>query len=160
MILYMRPLRGWLCSLAVLTAALWLAGCGSPAAPAAQDSHSHQAASNPAPRVPAHFNHPDQAKPLPAVLDPKQFSDPVVVKAYGYAKENPEIFAQQPCYCYCDSGFGHRSLLDCYASDHSLGCPLCLKEGLLVHKLIGEGKNANEIRELIVAGAWQDVKLE
>lgn len=69
-------------------------------------------------RIPAHFSNVADARPLPAVLDPKQFSDPSVVKAYRYAKELPEIFSQQPCYCHCDNGDGHRSLLDCFATDH------------------------------------------
>lgn len=150
--------RVWFCSF-LSSIALVLAGCA--ASPKVQDSHAnHQASANPTPRIPAHFNNSEEAKPLPAVLDPKQFSDPVIVAAYGYAKDNPEIFAQQPCYCYCDSGIGHRSLLDCYASDHSVGCALCLKEGLLVHKLLAEGKTSAEIRDLIVRGDWQNVKLE
>jgi hypothetical protein len=148
------------CSSFLFVFALVLAGCA--ASPKVHDSHAnHQASANPTPRVPAHFNSPEEAKPLPAVLDPKQFSDPVIVAAYGYARENPDVFAQQPCYCYCDSGeLHHKSLLDCYASDHSVGCALCLKEGLLVHKLVTEGKSSAEIRDLIVRGDWQNVKLE
>ncbi|MDQ3010277.1 MAG: PCYCGC domain-containing protein [Acidobacteriota bacterium] len=142
---------------------LLLAGCDG-ASNKTQDAHTNHQAANaavgPTPRIPAHFTSPDAAKPLPAVLDPKQFSDPVISKAYRYAQENPEVFAQQPCYCYCDAGESHRSLLDCYASDHSVGCVLCQKEGLLVHKLLAEGKNATEIRDLIVRGDWQAVKLE
>lgn len=115
---------------------------------------------SPTPRIPAYFASADEARPLSKVLDPKQFSDPVVVKAYRFAAQNPEIFAQQPCYCYCDAGYAHKSLLDCYASDHSVGCALCLKEGLLVHKLHQEGKSPTEIRNLIVRGDWQNVKLE
>lgn len=146
-----------------LGTSLLLGGCA--ASPQAHDSHANhqaagQAAANPTPRIPAHFTNAEEARPLPAVLDPQQFSDPVVAKAYRYAKENPEVFAQQPCYCYCDSGVGHRSLLDCYASDHSVGCALCQKEGLLVHKLLAEGKNSAEIRDQIVRGDWQTVSLQ
>jgi Protein of unknown function with PCYCGC motif len=68
--------------------------------------------------VPAHFSNVADARPLPAVLDPRRFSQPSVVKAYSYAKEIPEIFSQQPCYCNCDTNNGHRSLLDCFATDH------------------------------------------
>lgn len=152
-----RQIRSYSFFLLVIT--LVMAGCAG--APKSQESHAnHQAMANPTPRVPAFFTNAEEARPLPAVLDPKQFSDPVVVKAYSYAKENPEIFAQQPCYCYCDSGIGHRSLLDCYASDHSVGCALCQKEGLLVHQLLAEGKSSTEIRDLIVRGDWQNVKLQ
>lgn|GEM_PF-1185281 len=127
---------------------------------ASHTDHSAAAEAAPTPRVPAFFMSTAEAKPLPPVLDPAQFNDPVISKAYRYAQENPELYAQQPCYCYCDSGFGHRSLLDCYASDHSVGCALCLKEGLLVHKLHQEGKSATDIRDLIVRGEWKTVKLE
>lgn len=104
------------------------AGCTANHSSPPQNQHgNHDATTNrattpgPTPRVPAFFDNLAQARPLPAVLDPKQFSDPVVAKAYRYAQESPEVFAQQPCYCYCDDGHGHRSLLDCYATDHSAG---------------------------------------
>ena len=87
---------------------LFLMGCG-----ANRDSSSASTKS-----VPAYFPNVADAMPLPAVLDPKQFSQPPVVKAYSYAKEIPEIFSQQPCYCNCDASNGHRSLLDCFATDH------------------------------------------
>jgi Protein of unknown function with PCYCGC motif len=87
---------------------LFLIGCG-----ANRDSPSASTKS-----VPAHFSNVADARPLPAVLDPRQFSEPSVVKAYSYAKEIPEIFSQQPCYCNCDTNNGHRSLLDCFATDH------------------------------------------
>jgi hypothetical protein len=89
-------------------------GAGASAPP--QNSPGDHAAT--AQRIPAHFSNVADARPLPAVLDAKQFSDSAVVKAYRYAKELPEIFSQQPCYCHCDAGNGHRSLLDCFATDH------------------------------------------
>jgi hypothetical protein len=114
----------------LLMSVMLMAGCGSSDSNALQSSHSghqtdsqasNQAGAKPTPRIPAFFENLDKAKPLPAVLDPRQFSDPVVAKAYSYAQEHPEIFAQQPCYCYCDAGDGHKSLLDCYATTHSVG---------------------------------------
>lgn len=136
--------------------------CNSTATQTAHSDHQHasQASADPTPRVPAFISDVAQARPLPAVLDPRQFSDPPVVKAYTYAKQNPEIFAQQPCYCYCDSGEGHKSLLDCFATMHGVSCPLCQKEGILVHQLVAEGKNATEIRDLINRREWQNVRLE
>jgi hypothetical protein len=92
-----------------------------------QNSHQEHSAgnaglaANPTPRIPAFFANLEDAKPLPKVLDPKQFTTPVVQKAYQYAAENSEFFAQQPCYCNCDTGYQHRSLLDCFATDHSAG---------------------------------------
>lgn len=158
-----RAAQALMLAAAFLSAAL-LAGCGGSPESKAHDARADNRAANsapgPTPRIPAHFNNAHEAKPLPAVLDPKQFSTPVVARAYRYAQENPEVFAQQPCYCYCDAGENHRSLLDCYASDHSVGCALCQQEGLLVHNLLAEGKNAMEIRDHIVRGEWKNVKLE
>src|SRR5262245_12238947 len=74
------------------------------------------------PRIPDHFTSAEAAKPLTQTLDPKQFSVPYVVKSYQLAKEMPEVLAQQPCYCYCDTGFGHKSLLDCHKDNHSAEC--------------------------------------
>jgi len=93
----------------------------SVSSPSPQHSHGDHAATTPTPRIPAYFSSVGDAKPFPAVLDPRQFSDPAVVKAYSYARENPELFSQQPCFCYCDAGNGHRSLLDCFATDHGVG---------------------------------------
>jgi Protein of unknown function with PCYCGC motif len=107
---------------------LFLMGCGANRDSSSASSSSSVSGSTPqhssgdhaatTKSVPAHFSNVADARPLPAVLDPKQFSKPSVVKAYSYAKEIPEIFSQQPCYCNCDTGFGHRSLLDCFATDH------------------------------------------
>lgn len=128
--------RSGVLSIACLMAPAFWAGCGaSPEAnrPEAnqitgnQVSHQNHSTSapapeaNPTPRIPAFFANPEAAKPLPKVLDPKQFSSPVVARAYQYASENPAVYAQQPCYCYCDAGYQHKSLLDCFASDHSAG---------------------------------------
>lgn len=104
----------WRASLLIGTA-LFLAACGSSST---HTSHSNHAATDPTPRVPAFIGNVAEARPLPAVLDPRQFSDPAVVKAYTYAGKYPEIFAQQPCYCYCDTGEGHKGLLDCFATTH------------------------------------------
>jgi hypothetical protein len=114
----------------LLLTSLFLIGCGanrdstsassSNSGSSATPRHSpgDHAAATPAQRIPAHFLNVADAKPLPAVLDPKRFTAPSVVKAYTYAKEIPEVFSQQPCYCHCDNGNGHRSLLDCFATNH------------------------------------------
>jgi len=46
---------------------------------------------------------------------------PAVQRAYRIANEIPGVIAQQPCYCWCEGKFRHRSLLDCYTSDHGAG---------------------------------------
>ena len=104
----------------VFGAMLFLTACGSPESQTTHSNHqqSNQASANPTPRIPAFISNLAEAGPLPKALDPRQFSDPPVVKAYTYAAQNPEIFAQQPCYCYCDTGEGHKGLLDCFATTH------------------------------------------
>ena len=70
--------------------------------------------------VPPFHEDPNTAKPFPETLSPSLFHTPAVARAYQVAGEIPEVLAQQPCYCYCD-GYGHGSLLDCYASYHGSG---------------------------------------
>src|SRR5262249_33199864 len=63
----------------------------------------------------------EDAKPFPKTLDPASFADrPPVAKAYRIAGAIPEVLAQQPCECHCELS-GHRSLLDCFASNHGAG---------------------------------------
>ena len=70
--------------------------------------------------VPPFHLDPEKAKPFPSTLDPARFPVPFVARAYAIAQEIPEVLVQQPCYCYCQD-FGHRSLLDCYHTDHGAG---------------------------------------
>jgi Protein of unknown function with PCYCGC motif len=68
--------------------------------------------------VPRFHPSAEAARPYPKLQDPARYSIPVVSQAYRIASEIPEVLAQQPCYCYCGESFGHRSLLDCFATDH------------------------------------------
>ena len=71
--------------------------------------------------TPPFYKNAEAAKPFPRLLPPSRFRGyPLVASAYKIAAQIPGVLAQQPCYCHCDS-FGHRSLLDCYASDHAAG---------------------------------------
>ncbi|MFN7948203.1 MAG: PCYCGC motif-containing (lipo)protein [Blastocatellia bacterium] len=71
--------------------------------------------------VPHFHETAEEARPFPKTLDPEQFSDPTIKYAYQTARRIPDVLAQQPCYCFCDKGFGHGSLLDCHIDDHSAG---------------------------------------
>ena len=146
---------------------LTLGACTQPAPPAQSNTAEHAGHTSAAapqakvtPRIPDHFTTAEAAKPLTQTLDPKQFTTPYVVKAYQLAKEMPEVLAQQPCYCYCDTGFGHKSLLDCHKDNHSAECLICVKETLLTGQLHKAGKSAAEIREAIIRGEWQQVSLD
>ncbi len=70
--------------------------------------------------VPPYHESAAAARPFPRLVPAAYFRNPIVARAYEVAAEIPEVIAQQPCYCKCDK-FGHRSLLDCYASDHGAG---------------------------------------
>jgi len=157
---------------------LILAGCGSSPqappvvsetptpAPMNSQEHAHAAGAQPSqspeavatPRIPAHHMSLDEARPLAQTLDPAQFSTPYVLRAYRVARRIPEVLALQPCYCYCD-GTGHTSLLDCYATDHGANCQVCIKEALLADKMQREGHSAEDIRNAIIRGEWNEVSL-
>jgi hypothetical protein len=67
--------------------------------------------------------------------------------------------SQQPCYCNCDKFFGHSSLLDCFASDHTAGCAICVKETFLTFQLTKQGKTPSQVRKAIVRGDWQKIDI-
>ncbi len=110
---------------------LLLSGChhGQEAAsdaaePAAvASSHNSHAADVPATeiaqKIPHYFDNPDEAKPFPKTLDPDTMKSAAAKQAYAAARRIPEVLAQQPCYCFCDKGFGHGSLLHCHIDNHS-----------------------------------------
>lgn len=110
--------------------------------------------------TPAYYKSAKAAKPFPQLVPANHFQNfPVVAQAYRIANEMPGVMAQQPCYCNCDKSFGHRSLLDCYASDHTAGCAVCVKEAFFTYQLTHQGKSAGEIRKAIIRGDWQSVDL-
>ena len=110
--------------------------------------------------IPHYFATIDKAKPLPQTLDPKKFSNRDVVAAYQSAKEIPEILAQQPCYCHCDRNVGHRSLLDCFGSQHGSDCDICVKEALFALQEHRKGRSAEQIRAEIIHGDWKTIQFQ
>lgn len=121
--------------LGVLTA-LVAAGCSSSAPPPAKSETSrppqaaapppaHESSSSAATALgrplPPYHESAEAGRPFPPLMPASRYADyPVVARVYEIAHRIPEVLAQQPCFCYCDK-FGHRSLLDCYASDHGAG---------------------------------------
>jgi hypothetical protein len=139
-----------------LIGAVLIACNSSHPAPSTQSAHApHHTpqAQSSKPPLPAFFK--DAAsipKPLPPTLSPDKFSGAEVKKAYQVAKEIPETLAQLPCFCYCDRGFGHKSLHSCYEDDHSAGCSTCIEEALMAYKLQKEEKlTPEQVREKIIA---------
>jgi hypothetical protein len=118
-----------------VAAGLLLAGCsGSGPSSAKPESAKNSAVAPPSAHssspaspalstrpVPPYHESANAAKPFPQLLPASYFRGyPLVARAYKIAGEIPAVIAQQPCYCYCHK-VGHRSLLDCYASDHGAG---------------------------------------
>lgn len=112
------------------------------------------------PPTPPYYRSAKEAEPLPATLAPVRFAGrPVVVTAYTIAKKIPKVLAQQPCYCGCDREFGHHSLLDCYTSDHTAGCAVCVKETFFTWEMTRQNKTPAEIRAAIIHGDWKSVDI-
>ena len=105
--------------------------------------------------VPPFHTATEAAQSLPPTLVPSSFKQqPEVERAYQAAKEIPEVLAQMPCYCHCDR-IGHRSLHQCYTTDHAASCQICITEALLAEKLHRAGRSIEEIRKAIIRGDWR-----
>lgn len=129
--------------------------------PATQRSHANATAqtTEPVEPVPTYFASAAAARPFPYLLPAVDFRGyPSVESAYAVATEIPGVLAQQPCYCHCDR-MGHRSLLDCYASQHAAGCGVCLMEALFARQMTDKGQDPTAIRQEIIRGDWRDVRL-
>ena len=98
--------------------------------------------------------------PIPATLDPQQFPDPLNRNVYGLAAKIKPVLYQQPCYCYCDRSVGHKSLLDCFASEHGSQCDICQKEAVLAYQQTQKGKTPAQIRAAIIRGDWKSVDMK
>ncbi|MGH9508398.1 MAG: CYCXC family (seleno)protein [Terriglobales bacterium] len=109
--------------------------------------------------TPPYFTVAQATQALPTTLDPERFTRPAVMRAYRVAKEIPQVLAQQPCYCGCDR-HGHRSLLDCFVTDHAATCNICLKEALLAGRMHRGGQSAAEVRAAIIREDWRSVSLQ
>jgi hypothetical protein len=123
-------------------------------------SRSPQEANAPQPAaaedVPAYHARPPQGE-LPPTLDPELFPQPLVQNAYAVAAKIKKTLYQQPCYCHCDRGQGHTSLLDCFASKHGSGCGTCIYEDLYAFEQSAKGRSAAQIRAGIIKGEWKSV---
>ena len=109
-------------------------------------AHSHSTVA----RIPAYYTAPPNLNTLPPTLSPELFTGNERL-AYQAAKEIPQTLAQLPCYCHCDKGFGHKSLLSCFQTEHGENCGICIGEALMAHNLEKRAKlNVVQIRERII----------
>jgi len=119
-----------------------------------QDANPPQSAA--AEAIPAYHARAPQGE-LPATMDPGLFTDPVVQNAYAIAAKIKKALYQQPCYCHCDRNHGHKSLLDCFASNHGSLCGTCMYEDFYTFEQSAKGKTAAQIRAAIIKGEWKSV---
>ncbi len=132
-----------------------LLGLAAAQTPAGAD---HVTAATPAKgAAPAYHAHPPG--PLPAVQPPSKYQDPRVRNIYALAAKIKPVLYQLPCYCRCDKTLGHRSLLDCYVSDHASVCEVCLMEAAFAYQETRKGKTPAQIREEIENGDWHAINV-
>jgi hypothetical protein len=89
-----------------------------------------------------------------AVLDPAGFTIPKQHDAYAAAREIPVVLNQLYCWCHCREStiFHHRSLLECFESDHASQCSTCMGEALLAQQMVKRGiTNVRQIQNAIDA---------
>jgi hypothetical protein len=70
-------------------------------------------------------------------------------QAYLVAQQHPELLAQLHCYCGCEQHEGHKSLLDCFRSNHGAGCDTCVGEAVAAGQMADSGLPADQIREAL-----------
>ncbi|MHB8736314.1 MAG: CYCXC family (seleno)protein [Terriglobales bacterium] len=130
---------------------------------AAQGRPRHKATVSEPPVVhdgdsPAYHAEPPRTK-LGPILSAGQFSDPRIKAVYAMAAKVPKVLYQEPCYCYCDKGFGHHSLHDCFAGTHGSECGICLEEGAYTYQQTKLGKTPGQIRAGIERGEYRSIDL-
>lgn len=108
---------------------------------------------------------PAKGSTLPPILGREQLwganaQYPFQSHAYELAAKIPVVLHQQPCYCYCDRGMGHKSLHSCFEGTHGAECSVCLKELYYSYFMYKKGKTATQIRQGIVKGEWKQIDLQ
>jgi len=108
---------------------------------------------------------PPKGTELPPILGKGQLwgnndQYPFQSHAYELAAKIPNIIYQQPCYCYCDRGMGHKSLHSCFEGTHGAQCSTCMKELYYSYQMTKQHKTAAQIRKGIIAGEWKTIDLQ
>jgi hypothetical protein len=77
-------------------------------------------------------------------LDPNLFEGKTH-QAYVVAQQHPDLLAQLHCYCGCEQHEGHKSLLDCFRTNHGAGCATCVGEAVMAGQLYDNGTPVDQI---------------
>jgi len=104
--------------------------------------------------------HVAQAAPASAVAAAATFQldgmPAHTVMHYEFARANPAVYAQIPCFCGCQDMLGHRNLEDCFVTpdgaweSHAAGCQVCIDESQMVMRMMGRGMGPQMMRGRIV----------
>lgn len=81
-------------------------------------------------------------------MPPEMFTGRAAL-SYQYARDIPEVFDSIYCYCGCEKYLGHKSLLSCHVTDHSLYCDICQRQAIRAYELYKEGLDIVSIRKTI-----------
>lgn len=79
-----------------------------------------------------------------------------LVQHYTFAKANPGVYEQVPCFCGCQEMIGHRNLEDCFVTpdgaweSHASGCQVCIEESQMITRMMAGGASPGLIRERII----------
>ena len=75
------------------------------------------------------------------VLDPTRFADRRQREAYAAARQIPAMLNQLYCWCGCkeNPATHHRSLLECFESEHASRCDICIGEATIAKSLVERG---------------------
>lgn len=89
-----------------------------------------------------------------AVLDPDQFSNPRVRKAYWIAKQIPAIMSQLYCWCGCENRGIHRSALACFEDKMGMNCDVCVGTAEIAWEMVQKGVTEADQIQAAVDAVW------
>lgn len=81
-------------------------------------------------------------------LDPNRFQGDTRL-AYEAARNHPELLTQLHCYCGCQEHEGHKSLLDCFRTDHGAECATCMGEAITAARMYEGGSPVEQIADAL-----------
>jgi hypothetical protein len=79
-----------------------------------------------------------------------------IVQHYDFARANPGIYEQIPCFCGCRDMLAHRNLADCFVThdgaweSHAAGCDVCIQESQMVMRMMDRGMGPQMMNDRIV----------
>lgn len=74
-----------------------------------------------------------------AVLDPNQFPEPEVRRAYKIATQIPEVLNKLYCWCGCENRGVHRSNLGCFEDRMAVNCDVCRGTAEIASRMTKDG---------------------